>query len=152
MKRKMLRLAVLVLLVCTGALLVVTDSSASDAGSRESRVVREAPTPAAATVDGSVSKGGPAWKDEEHKRRCEMFVSALRINLSKARDLSIQGDSCGSAEHAQLFQEDLAEAEKACPAGFLTRSGFSDRVVRNVKTLYVLGKKRCRRPEGSVPP
>ncbi len=97
------------------------------------------------------SSNGLQWNNPEQKERCEALLTPLNLNLSKARDYSIYGDPCSSAEHARLFREDVERVRKECPEGFLKHHAISERTVKNVNTLYIIGKKRCRQPEGAPP-
>ncbi|MGQ9857444.1 MAG: efflux RND transporter permease subunit [Thermodesulfobacteriota bacterium] len=85
------------------------------------------------------------WKDQEQKKDCEMMVRQVREHFLKAREFSIQGDSCSSEEEAGNFAVKLQKLKKNCPKGFVEQSGFTSKVVRNVKTLHSLGKERCGR-------
>ena len=151
MIRGMHSVALLFWIACVGgAGGVVADASGADASSHESRKGPEVTASGGAATDGAAAEGSLPWRDQGQKVFCEALLPPLRSNLVKARDFSIHGDSCASAEHARLFRDDVEKAVKECPSGFLTLNGFTERAVRNVKTLYILGKKRCRQPEGSA--
>lgn len=87
------------------------------------------------------------WKDEEQKKDCQAKAGKIKEHFLKAREFSIQGDSCSSEQEARMFGEKLEELKKECPGGFAEQAGFTLKVVRNVKTLQSLGKERCRNPQ-----
>lgn len=92
------------------------------------------------------------WKDEDQKKSCERKAREIREHFLRARDFSIQGDSCSSEEEARSFGEKLQELKKLCPSGFAEQSGFTPKVVKNVRTLESLGKKRCGKPQSLKDP
>jgi hypothetical protein len=113
------------------------------------------PASAAPAKGAAESKGGAGdlpWTSEDQKKMCEGLLPGLNENFLKARDASIYGDPCASGEHAGLFLSDADKARKECPEGFLKRNGFHERVIKNVKTLHILGKRRCKRFPDSPPP
>lgn len=91
------------------------------------------------------------WKDEEQKKSCEARARQIREHFLKAREFSIQGDSCSSEQEAGNFALKLQELKKDCPEGFAEHWGFTPKVVRNVKTLQSLGKERCGKPGPQSP-
>lgn len=100
----------------------------------------------------SVKAAALKWKDEEQKKSCETKAAKLREHFLKAREFSIQGDSCSSEQEARSFGEKFEELKKDCPGGFPEQAGFTPKVVRNVKTIQSLGKERCLSSEKPVVP
>lgn len=122
-----------------GALLHVSYGLAQQAPSRPTKEA------SGSTVQHKSVKGAALkWKDEEQKKSCEAKAGKIREHFLKAREFSIQGDSCSSEEEARSFGEKLEELNKECPSGFAEQAGFTPKVVKNVRTLQSLGKERCR--------
>lgn len=91
----------------------------------------------------SVKEKTLKWKDDGQKKSCEAKAGIIRGHFLKAREFSIQGDSCSSEKEARSFGEKLEELKKDCPSGFAEQAGFTPKVVKNVRTLQSLGKERC---------
>lgn len=121
-------------------------------------LAQQAPTGPSKEASGSTiphkSVKGAAlqWKDEEQKKSCETKARKIREHFLKAREFSIQGDSCSSEEEARSFGEKLEELKKECPSGFAEQAGFTPKVVKNVSTLQSLGKERCRNSKQPLEP
>ncbi|MEJ5375940.1 MAG: hypothetical protein WHX93_05130 [bacterium] len=103
-------------------------------------------------VKSGESGQGLKWKDEEQKKSCEAKARQIKEHFIKAREFSIQGDSCSSQEQALSFTRKFEELKKECPEGFAEQAGLTPKVVRNVRTLHSLGKERCREPKASESP
>ena len=87
-----------------------------------------------------------AWRDEEQKKACEKLAQEVRQHFIRAREFSIQGDACSSEAQARAFREGLEKIKGECPQGFAEQSGFSPKVVKNVRALETLGRERCAQP------
>jgi hypothetical protein len=83
------------------------------------------------------------WKNENQKARCEAYLGQMRENFLKARYHSIQGDSCNTAGYSRAFLSLVEICKRECPEGFLERSGYTTRIIRNLNSLEELGTKRC---------
>lgn len=84
-----------------------------------------------------------AWKDDSQKKQCESYLPLLRESFAKARNYSIQGDSCMTAEHSRAFLTHYRKCSQDCPEEFLARNGYTPRIERNLDLLEELGQKRC---------
>lgn len=83
------------------------------------------------------------WKNENQKARCEAYLGQMRENFLKARYHSIQGDSCNTAGYSRAFLSLVEICKRECPEGFLEKSGYTTRIIRNLNSLEELGTKRC---------
>jgi hypothetical protein len=121
----------------------------------------DGPKPAGQVKTPQAEKGKTEaiqWADEDQKKRCEGYLLAIRENIVKARDASINGDSCTSASRAKDFLGGVERARAHCPPGFLEKNDIGPRMVKNLNTLHILGKERCQEkpvketPRPSGPP
>ena len=83
------------------------------------------------------------WKDEAQRLQCETLLKKLQKSLVKARTYSIRGDTCATARHADGFLDLEKRLRNECPEGFLEGSGYSEKIITNIKVLSELGKKAC---------
>lgn len=117
-----------------------------DWGRAEQTQNRELPAREASrgeTPEKSLKGAALKWKDEKQKISCETKAREIREHFLRAREFSIQGDSCSSEQEARRFGEKLEELKKSCPTGFPEQAGFTPKVVKNIRTLQALGKERC---------
>jgi hypothetical protein len=83
------------------------------------------------------------WAGDEQKKRCDSLLQPLKENYTKARDSSIQGDSCATAEHSKAFLTYVDSCKKDCPKEFLERNGYDKALIRNLGHLQKSGTERC---------
>ena len=86
---------------------------------------------------------GETWDNEAQESRCTALVDTLRSSFANARYHSIRGDACRTAQYASKFLETAEACRMDCPQGYLERSGYTERITRNVGILLQLGEKRC---------
>lgn len=89
------------------------------------------------------------WSGEQQKQRCEAYLNDLRSLFLKTRHYSIQGASCDTAVSAAAFLKSMKTCQQNCPQGLLGYSGYTDRIIRNIRYLEKLGNDRC---SGSLTP
>ena len=89
------------------------------------------------------------WSDEKQKNRCNGYLAELRSLFLETRHFSIQGASCDTAVSAAAFLKSMEACERECPEGLLEHSGYSRRIIRNIRYLKKLGNDRC---SGSLTP
>jgi len=82
-------------------------------------------------------------KEEEKAKKCYKMAKELKGLFLAAREASIQGDSCSSGHKAREFLKKLDKLRTECSPGFSEKVGFSQKVVKNVTRLEVLGLQRC---------
>jgi hypothetical protein len=83
------------------------------------------------------------WKNETQKAQCNAYLASLKESFLQARYYSIQGVPCGTAENARKFISQIEQCRRDCPDGFLRRSGYTKRIIRNLSWLEKLGAERC---------
>ena len=83
------------------------------------------------------------WSGEQQKSRCNGYLKELRSLFLQTRHYSIQGASCETAESAAAFLKSMATCQQNCPQGLLEYSGYTDRIIRNIRYLEKLGNDRC---------
>ncbi len=84
-----------------------------------------------------------AWENDAQKSACENGLKKFKKTFEKARTYSIRGDPCATARHAKDFLDQEARLRSECPSGFLERSGYSEKIIQNLRVLLELGKKAC---------
>ena len=89
------------------------------------------------------------WSSEGQKKACDGYLEDLRSLFLKTRHYSIQGASCDTAESAAAFLDSMETCQRNCPQGLLEYSGYSKRIIRNIRYLEKLGNDRC---SGSLTP
>ena len=89
------------------------------------------------------------WASEGQKKVCDGYLEDLRSLFLKTRHYSIQGASCDTAESAAAFLDSMETCQRNCPEGLLEHSGYTDRIIRNIRYLEKLGNDRC---SGSLTP
>lgn len=98
-------------------------------------------------------KGNPPqaidWSSEGQKKTCDGYLKDLRSLFLKTRHYSIQGASCDTAESAAAFLDSMEKCQRNCPEGLLEHSGYTERIIRNIRYLEKLGNDRC---SGSLAP
>lgn len=102
----------------------------------------------AATRKGNKSKAID-WSSEGQKKACDGYLKDLRSLFLKTRHYSIQGASCETAESAAAFLDSMGKCQRNCPEGLLEHSGYTERIIRNIRYLEKLGNDRC---SGSLTP
>lgn len=83
------------------------------------------------------------WSSEQQKNRCNGYLKELRSLFLKTRHYSIQGASCNTAVSAAAFLKSMNTCQQNCPEGLLQYSGYTDRIIRNIRYLEKLGNDRC---------
>ncbi len=83
------------------------------------------------------------WSSEGQKKACDGYLKDLRSLFLKTRHFSIQGASCETAESAAAFLDSIKKCQRNCPEGLLEHSGYSKRIIRNIRYLEKLGNDRC---------
>jgi hypothetical protein len=83
------------------------------------------------------------WSSEGQKKVCDGYLEELRSLFLKTRHFSIQGASCDTAESAAAFLDSMGKCQRYCPEGFLEHSGYTERIIRNIRYLEKLGNDRC---------
>lgn len=114
-----------------------------------------APSPAKPSTTEAGKKTAPqpiSWSSEEQKKRCNGHLKDLRSLFLKTRHYSIQGASCDTAESATAFLRTMETCKQDCPQGLLEQSGYTGRIIRNIKYLEKLGNDRCSGSLKPVPP
>lgn len=89
------------------------------------------------------------WSSEGQKQACDGYLKELRSLFLKTRHYSIQGASCDTAESAAAFLDSMGKCQRNCPKGLLEHSGYSERIIRNIRYLEKLGNDRC---SGTITP
>jgi len=83
------------------------------------------------------------WDNENQKKVCENYLQQLQAQFLKTRHYSIQGVPCKTADHAEEFLQVADKCENECPKGLIESSGYTSRIVRNIKFLEKLGNDKC---------
>ena len=83
------------------------------------------------------------WSSEGQKKVCDGYLEDLRSLFLNTRHFSIQGASCDTAESAAAFLDSMEKCQRDCPEGLLEHSGYTERIIRNIKYLEKLGNDRC---------
>jgi hypothetical protein len=83
------------------------------------------------------------WSSEGQKKTCAGYLEKLRSLFLKTRHYSIQGASCDTAESAAAFLDAMETCQRNCPRGLLEHSGYTERIIRNIRYLEKLGNDRC---------
>jgi hypothetical protein len=83
------------------------------------------------------------WSGEQQKNRCNGYLEELRSLFLQTRHYSIQGASCETEKSAAAFLKSMATCQQDCPQGLLEYSGYTDRIIRNIRYLKKLGNDRC---------
>ena len=83
------------------------------------------------------------WSSEGQKKACGGYLEDLRSLFLKTRHYSIQGASCDTETSAAAFLDVMGKCQQNCPEGLLAQSGYSERIIRNIKYLEKLGNDRC---------
>ena len=94
-------------------------------------------------------------KPESKKSEAECqstYLGQLKELLLQTRYFSIQGDPCATAEYAKKFNDLADGCEKECPEKFLEKHGYTPSILRNVRTLNILGVEQCRDKQKEKPP
>lgn len=99
--------------------------------------------------DNKPSTKTMVWVDDHQKMTCQKYLTDLRKWFLKTRHYSIQGASCQTKEFAAAFLQTKDKCIKDCPQGFLSKNGYTDRIVRNITYLEKLGKDRCDNESGA---
>lgn len=92
---------------------------------------------------------GMNWSSEGQKRVCNGYLDDLRSLFLNTRHFSIQGASCETAKSAAAFLDSMEKCQRNCPDGLLEHSGYTERIIRNIRYLEKLGNDRC---SGSLTP
>jgi len=92
------------------------------------------------------------WASEEQKKRCEGLLNPLNEYFTKARNDSVQGDYCSTAEHSKAFLSHVDSCKKDCPKEFLERNGYDETLIRALQLLYKSGTERCMGPQDQKKP
>ena len=91
------------------------------------------------------------WENERQKTKCNEYLASLKELFLKARYYSIQGVPCGTGENARKFMSQIDQCRRDCPDGFLRRSGYTKRIIRNLSWLEKLGAERCPDMDKNLP-
>jgi len=83
------------------------------------------------------------WETDAQKSRCTSYLEQLKKSFLDARYGSVQGDSCNTARHADKFLSLVDACQGECPERFMEASGFSGRIIDNLRVLRQLGTRRC---------
>jgi hypothetical protein len=84
-----------------------------------------------------------AWESDTQQSACKTRLKKFRKTFEKARTYSIRGDHCATAKYAKDFLEQEAQLRRECPSGFLEQSGYSEKIIQNLRVLLELGQKAC---------
>lgn len=107
---------------------------------------------AAPSGQRNTSLPGINWSSRSQKQRCEKYLVEIRMLFIKTRHYSNQRASCDLAANAAAFLQSVAVCQQNCPPGFLERSGYNQRILRNIRYLEQLSKERCSSSITPVPP
>jgi hypothetical protein len=93
------------------------------------------------------------WANDQQKKICVVYLTQLHDLFLKARNYSIQGASCDTAENSTAFLQTWEKCKQECPQAFLDQSGYTASIIRNITYLEKLGNQRCdAAPEPVTPP
>jgi len=90
-----------------------------------------------------VLKPQVTWTDDAQREKCETTLDMLNNDFRKAKYYSVQGDSCRTSAFAEAFIIKAEQCDKGCPENFLDHNGISKESIRNIRTLYNLGREKC---------
>jgi hypothetical protein len=83
------------------------------------------------------------WSNPGQEKICTNYLYQLQDQFVKTRHYSIQGVPCKTAEHAEAFLLIADKCDKECPKDLIERSGYTGRIMRNIRFLGKLGNDQC---------
>ena len=128
---------------------LTTKPSATEASDKKMQKTTPSEKPQSSKTPTSGSKAGQpikekiTWADEKQEQTCNGYLEQLQEQFLKTRHYSIQGVPCKTADHAETFLQIADKCDKECPKGFVEASGYTSRIMRNIRFLGKLGNDKC---------